>query len=212
MPMEILTWGVPVLVVIALAVPTWQRSHTLDPYRPILGGTPPLEVQVIAMDWKWLFIYPSQGVASLNELVIPSGQPVHLSLTSATVMQSLFIPRLSGQIYAMAGMRTQQYLQADAAGTFNGRNTQFNGDGFQQQAFATRAMSPHAFNDWLANTRRTGQALSCDRYMSLAHEQSTLPAENYRVVTPGLFSAVLAAASHAALPACASSGMDSTHE
>lgn len=212
LPMEILTWGVPVLVVVALGVLTWQRSHSLDPYRPLPGNTQALDIQVIAMDWKWLFIYPQQGVASLNELVIPSGRPVHLTLTSATVMQALLIPRLSGQIYAMAGMRTQQYLQADAVGSFSGHNTQFNGDGFQKQAFGVRSLPPEQFAAWLDGARHSAQPLDCQRYLGLAQHPSTLAAQRYREAAPGLFMAVLDAAREAALPSCPLPAKDLPHE
>lgn len=202
LPMEILTWGVPVLVVVVLGVLTWQRTHQLDPYHPLTGNTPPLEIQVIAMDWKWLFIYPDQGVATLNQLAIPKGRSVHLSLTSASVMQSLLIPRLSGQIYAMAGMHTQQYLQADAVGTFTGRNTQFNGAGFQKQAFEVRSLTPQAFEGWLASARRSPLSLDCDRYRELARRQSTEGPSLYRDAPAGLFASVIAASQKNALPSC----------
>lgn len=191
LPMEILSWGVPVLVVIALGVLTWQRTHQLDPYKPLAGTSAPLEIQVIAMDWKWLFIYPQQRIASLNELVIPIGRAVHLSLTSATVMQALFIPRLSGQIYAMAGMRTQQYLQADVVGEFIGRNSQFSGAGFQAQHFKTRSMSAQAFDDWAAQTRQSGEALNCKDYLQLSQTQSLSGPLTYRDVQAGLFDEAL---------------------
>ena len=212
LPMEILTWGVPVLVVVVLGMLTWQRSHQLDPYRPLIGSIPPLEIQVIAMDWKWLFIYPDQGVATLNQLVIPCGRPVHLSLTSASVMQSLLIPRLSGQIYAMAGMRTQQYLQADAVGTFTGRNTQFNGAGFQRQAFETRSLAPQAFGDWLASARRSPLPLDCERYRDLDRRQSTDAPTLYRDAPAGLFASVIAGSQKAALPSCTPASMDPPHD
>ncbi len=191
LPFEILSWGVPVLVVIGLGALTWTRTHQLDPYRPLADSTSSLEVQIIALDWKWLFIYPEQGVATVNELVIPSGRSVHLSLTSATVMQSLMIPRLSGQIYAMAGMRTQQYLQADVAGEFTGRNTQFNGVGFQQQSFITRSLAPEAFEQWLDTTRQANATLDCASYLKLSQTPSQVPPSVYRSVQPGLFEWVM---------------------
>jgi cytochrome o ubiquinol oxidase subunit 2 len=191
LPLEILSWGVPVLVVIGLGALTWGRTHQLDPYQPLPDSGPSLKVQVIALDWKWLFIYPEQGVATVNELVIPSGRSVHLSLTSATVMQSLMIPRLAGQIYAMAGMRTQQYLQSDAVGEFTGRNTQFNGVGFQQQRFITRSLAPEAFDQWLDTTRQANATLDCAAYLHLSQNPSQVPPSLYRSVQPGLFEWVM---------------------
>jgi cytochrome o ubiquinol oxidase subunit 2 len=205
LPLEILTWGVPVAVVAVLAVLTWQRSQQLDPYRPLPGPAATLEVQVIALDWNWLFIYPQQGVASLNQLVIPQGTPVHLSLTSATVMQALLIPRLSGQIYAMAGMRTQQYLQADAAGSFLGRNTQFNGEGFQRQVFTAVAMTPQGFEGWLNEARRSPQSLDC-RPLSQGGMQ------RYGRVEPGLFEQVMQSFSQPGHGGCRAFSQERAHE
>ena len=131
-PLEILVWIPPIGIVIGLAFLLWSATHRLDPYRPLTAAQPPVEVQVVALDWKWLFIYPDEGVATVNQLVIPVGRPVHLSLTSGTVMQSLLIPQLAGQIYAMAGMKTQLNLAASRAGVFRGQNTQFNGRGWRR--------------------------------------------------------------------------------
>ena len=113
----------------------WHYTHTLDPYRPIASDQPALEVQAVGLDWKWLFIYPDERIAAVDQLVIPVGRPVHISLTSGTVMQSLMIPQLAGQIYAMAGMTTQLNLAASRPGVYRGENTQFNGAGFQNEKF-----------------------------------------------------------------------------
>ncbi len=142
-------WIPPVLIVILLAVLLWGYTHRLDPYRPIAGG-PPLQVQVIAADWKWLFVYPDSGVASIDRLVVPVGRPVHLTLTSTTVMQSLMIKRLTGQIYTMAGMTTQLNLRADRLGRYHGGNMQYNGAGFARQSFDVEAVDPASFRRWLA--------------------------------------------------------------
>jgi cytochrome o ubiquinol oxidase subunit 2 len=209
LPMEILSWGVPVVVVVILGCLTWQRTQQLDPYRPLQSSAAPLQVQVIALDWAWLFVYPEQGVASLNELTIPSGRAVHLSLTSASVMQSLMIARLSGQIYAMAGMRTQQYLLADAPGQFIGRNTQFNGAGFQTQMFTARSVDGPGFDNWLASVRQSGQRLSCERYRQLSQPRQpapapqTLPAvQSFAAVPAGLFDWVVKSFHSASIAEC----------
>jgi len=170
--LEGLIWIPPTIIVVVLAVFLWRDTHRLDPYRPLPGA--PLEVQVVAMDWKWLFIYPGQGVATVNRLVISAGQPVHLSLTSATVMQSILMPRLAGQIYAMAGMRTQLNFAADAPGSYLGENVQFNGMGFQNQKFAVDAMGADGFAQWLAQTRAQPNRLDEAAYTSLSR-RSTLP-------------------------------------
>lgn len=211
LPIDCLAWGVPALVVIVLGILTWQRTHQLDPYRPIAGSAPPLEVHVIALDWKWLFIYPQQGIATLNQLVIPSGRVVHLSLTSATVMQSMLIGQLSGQIYAMAGMRTQQYLQADKDGVYVGRNTQFNGVGFQQQSFQVQAVSPQVFAQWLNTAQQSPDALDCERYRSL-EEQSLVAAQTWRITEQNLLLRVINSFQKPAAPACGNPAQEPRHD
>ncbi len=187
--LEGLIWIPPTIIVVVLAVFLWRDTHRLDPYRPLPGA--PLEVQVVAMDWKWLFIYPGQGVATVNRLVISAGQPVHLSLTSATVMQSILMPRLAGQIYAMAGMRTQLNFAADAPGSYFGENVQFNGMGFQNQKFAVDAMGADGFAQWLAQTRAQPNRLDEAAYMSLSR-RSTLPGPlAFGAVEPDLFQRIL---------------------
>lgn len=187
--LEGLIWIPPTIIVVVLAVFLWRDTHRLDPYRPLPGA--PLEVQVVAMDWKWLFIYPGQGVATVNRLVISAGQPVHLSLTSATVMQSILMPRLAGQIYAMAGMRTQLNFAADAPGSYLGENVQFNGMGFQNQKFAVDAMGADGFAQWLAQTRAQPNRLDEAAYTSLSR-RSTLPGPlAFGAVEPDLFQRIL---------------------
>lgn len=212
LPLEILSWGVPVLVVVLFGVLTWERTRQLDPYRPLPGPAPAFEVQAIALDWKWLFIYPEQGVATVNELVIPSGRSVHLSMTSATVMQSLMIPRLAGQIYAMAGMQTEQYLQADAPGEFAGRNTQFNGFGFQEQNFKTRALEPQGFEQWLEETRQAQATLNCTSYLQLSQTRSLAPPSRYSSIQPGLFDWVMHSFHGASSQACEAPGLENPYE
>ena len=140
-PLEGLIWIPPTLIVVSLAVLVWRDTHALDPYRPLPSDLPPTEVQAVALDWKWLFIYPDKQIAAADELVFPADRPVHLKLTSGTVMQSLLFPQLAGQIFAMAGMTTQLNIAADRPGTYRGENTQFNGEGFQRQKFpSSRAL------------------------------------------------------------------------
>ena len=136
--LEGLIWIPPAGIVIGLAFVLWHYTHLLDPYRPIASSQPPLEVQAIALDWKWLFLYPTEQIATLNELEIPVGRPVHISITSGTVMQSFMVPQLAGQIYAMAGMTSELNLAASRAGVFRGENTQFNGRGFQSREVRRR--------------------------------------------------------------------------
>jgi len=191
-PLEGLIWIPPVIIVVILAVFLWRDTHRLDPYKPLASTLPPVEVQVVALDWKWLFLYPDEGIASVNELVIPVGRPVHLSLTSTTVMQSFFVPQLAGQIYAMAGMTTQLNFAADAPGRFRGENTQFNGTGFQNQKFAVLAQSNDDYAGWLARARAGGRTLDPAAYATLTARSVQPEPVLFGSVTPGLFGSILA--------------------
>ena len=167
--LEFFIWGVPIAVVLALSVILWQATHRLDPYKR-LDGAGAIDVQVVGLDWKWLFIYPDQHIATVNKLVIPAGRPVHLELTSDTVMQSFFIPQLGSQIYAMAGMRTQLNLKADRPGVYLGENTQYNGDGFHRQNFRTYAVSDAQFDTWVKRVQSGSQPLDAARYAALSKQ------------------------------------------
>ncbi|MGA7799579.1 MAG: cytochrome ubiquinol oxidase subunit II [Gammaproteobacteria bacterium] len=158
-PLEFVIWGVPFAIVIGLAVWLSKSTLALDPYKPRSPDTP-LHIQVIGYDWKWLFIYPRSGVASMGLLAFPAGRPLSLDLTSDTVMQSFFIPALGSQIYAMGGMVTHLHLAADAPGRFLGENTQYNGKGFAQQKFIARAMTPADYHAWIRHVRTTGIRLT----------------------------------------------------
>ena len=191
-PLEGFIWIPPVIIVVVLGIFLWRDTHRLDPYKPLAGQA--VEIQVVALDWKWLFIYPTEGVATVNRLVIPAGQPVHLSLTSATVMQSFLMPRLAGQIYAMAGMRTQLNFAANAPGSYLGENVQFNGMGFQNQKFEVAALDGAAFGRWVAATKAQPARLDGAEYEALSH-RSTLPQPlAFGAVDPGLFDRIVALA------------------
>jgi cytochrome o ubiquinol oxidase subunit 2 len=166
--LEIASWAGPVVIVALLAVIVWRDTHALDPYKPLASSQSALRVQVIGYDWKWLFIYPDQGIASIGVLALPVGRPVALQLTSATVMQSLHIPALGSQIYAMGGMVTQLHLQADRPGQSLGENNMYNGDGFHQQRFTAAAMAPAAFNAWVDAAHTNGVALDPQRLKVIA--------------------------------------------
>ncbi|MDF3809612.1 MULTISPECIES: ubiquinol oxidase subunit II [Rhodopseudomonas] len=190
-PLEGLIWIPPIAIVIGLSFVMWHYTQRLDPYRPIASNQPALEIQAVGFDWKWLFIYPDQHVALLDKLVIPVGRPVHISLTSGTVMQSLMIPRLGGQIYAMAGMTTQLNLAASEAGIFRGENTQFNGEGFQNQKFDVTAFAADDFERWLADVQAASHPLDASAYAEL-FEKSTPPAPiDFSSVPEGLFQRIL---------------------
>jgi cytochrome o ubiquinol oxidase subunit 2 len=185
-------WLVPALIVIALGVLLWSNTHKLDPYRKIDASVPPLEIQVVAQDWKWLFIYPEQGIAAVNELVFPAGKPLSLKITSDTVMNSFYVPALGGQIYAMAGMRTELNLKADAPGKFAGRNTQYSGAGFSDQHFQAFAASAGDFDAWVATARQARDKLDAETYRALATPRRSHPVTYYSAVESGLFDAIIA--------------------
>ncbi len=188
---EIVSWSIPLLVILFLGGVIWIGSHELDPYRPIGPQGKPLEVQVVSLDWKWLFIYPDQGIASINRLVVPAGEPVHFSLTSATVMNSFFVPQLGSMIATMYGMVTQLYLEADHAGDFYGESAQFSGDGFSDMHFTLRAVPEEAFARWVATARQAGPALDRAGYIALLRETQNVRPSTYKAVEPGLFRAVV---------------------
>jgi len=189
---DAVVWLVPALIVIALGVLLWSNTHRLDPYRPIDAAVAPLEVQVVAQDWKWLFIYPKQEIAVVNELVFPSATPLSLEITSDTVMNSFFIPALGGQIYAMAGMRTRLHLMANAPGQFAGRNAQYSGSGFADQHFVATAASQQGFDAWVAKAKQSPSKLDGSAYHALAEPRRAHPVTYYSAVEPGFFDAIIA--------------------
>jgi cytochrome o ubiquinol oxidase subunit 2 len=188
---ELLVWGIPLLVIVFLAGVIWIGSHDLDPFKPIESHSKPTEVQVVSLDWKWLFIYPDQGVASVNELVVPAGVPVHFSLTSATVMNQFFVPQLGSMIATMNGMVTQLYLQADHPGDYYGQSVQFSGDGFSDMHFTVRAVPADGFAQWLDTARNAGSTLDRNGYIALSQESQNVRPFTYRTVEPGLFHAIV---------------------
>jgi cytochrome o ubiquinol oxidase subunit 2 len=190
--LELIVWAIPALVVTFLGGIAWFGSHALDPFRPLPSQIKPVEVQVVSLDWKWLFIYPENGVAAVNQLVIPVGTPVHFTLTSSGVMNSFFVPRLGSQIYTMASMTSQLHLQADHEGTYRGLSAQFSGDGFSDMFFDVRALAPDAYAKWLADTKAAGgEALDMARYTALAKPSQKLKPTTYHAVDPGLFDAIV---------------------
>jgi cytochrome o ubiquinol oxidase subunit II len=188
---ELVTWSIPVLVIFFLGGLAWTGSHDLDPAKPLAGPARPLDVQVVALDWKWLFIYPGQQVASVNELVIPQGTPVRFALTSASVMNAFFVPQLGSMIYVMNGMSTQLNLQADQAGVFRGLSSHFSGDGFSDMHFNVRSVSQQDFQAWVAGALATGPALDQAAYTELSKQTSSVAPFTYRSVEPGLYDAVV---------------------
>jgi cytochrome o ubiquinol oxidase subunit II len=189
--LELIVWAIPLLVIVLLGGVAWIGAHDLDPAEPLASDTPPLEVQVVSLDWKWLFIYPKQGVASVNQLVIPAGVPLHFSLTSASVLSTFFVPQLGSMIYTMNGMATRLYLQADEPGTFHGLSGHFNGDGFSDMHFDVRALPAEQFAAWIEATRGTGPTLDSKAYTDLARQSIDARPFTYRAADPMLFQQIV---------------------
>jgi cytochrome o ubiquinol oxidase subunit II len=190
--LELIVWSIPTLVIVFLGGIAWFGSHALDPFRPITGfEAVPVEVEVVALDWKWLFIYPDVGMASVNTLAVPIGQPIHFRLTSSGVMNSFFVPELGTQIYEMAGMTSQLYLEADKPGTYRGRSANFSGDGFADMHFDVRAMSADDYAKWLADAKASTAALDRNAYAELVKPSENVPPTVYRSVEPGLFESIV---------------------
>ena len=188
---ELIIWSIPALVVFFLGGIAWLGSHDLDPANPLPSRHKALEVDVVSLDWKWLFIYPEQGVASVNRLVAPIGVPLHLRITSASVLNVFFVPRLGTEIYAMNGMATQLYLQADEAGIFPGLAAHFSGDGFSDMNFEMQAVSPDEFAAWTSATSTGGPRLDDASYRTLLQQTENVKPYTYRAVQAGLFDAIL---------------------
>jgi cytochrome o ubiquinol oxidase subunit 2 len=184
---EAIVWAIPILVIMFLGGVIWIGSYELDPFKPLPSKVKPLEVQVVALDWKWLFIYPEQNMASVNRLVIPVGVPVHFSITSASVFNAFFIPQLGSMIYAMPAMTSQLYLQADHPATLLGESGQFSGDGFSDMNFEVRSVSASDFASWAEEARASGPNLDRAAYAVLARQSHNVKPFGYRAVERGLF-------------------------
>lgn len=188
---ELITWSIPILVVLFLGGMTWVGSHELDPGQPLKPGQKALDVQVVSLDWKWLFIYPEQRVASVNQIVVPAGMPVHLRLTSASVLNTFFVPQLGSMIYTMNGMADELYLEADEPGVYAGLSGHFSGDGFSDMHFQLRAVPQAGFTAWVLGARAAGPVLDAAAYAVLARQSSRVPPFTYSNVTAGLFESIV---------------------
>jgi cytochrome o ubiquinol oxidase subunit II len=184
---ELVTWSIPVLVIIFLAGIAWISAHDLDPAKPLPSKTPPLTVQVVSLDWKWLFIYPHQGVASVNRLVVPAGVPLHLELTSATVWNAFWVPQLGSMLYTMNGMLTTLYLEASRPGVYYGESAMISGDGFSGMHFDTDAVPAQQFSSWIDSTRSAGPVLDAGSYRGLLEPSESVKPYTYRSVQPDFF-------------------------
>ncbi|RDS79363.1 ubiquinol oxidase subunit II [Dyella monticola] len=197
---ELMIWSAPLLIIIALGAITWVSTHKLDPYRPldrvsagkvVPADVKPLEVDVVALDWKWLFIYPEQNLAVVNELAAPVDRPIHFNLTASTVMNSFFVPSLAGQIYAMPGMQTTLQAVMNKPGDYWGFSANYSGAGFSYMNFVFKGMSEDDFNKWVAKAKASGDALDQATYTKLEAPSQKDPVHYYGSVTPGLYQAIL---------------------
>ncbi len=189
--LDLVVWLVPALIVAVLAILTWQKTHSLDPFRPIDAGVRPVRVEVVSLDWKWLFIYPDLNLATINQLVLPAHLPVSFRLTSDTVMTSFFIPQLGSQIYAMAGRQSRLHLLADHTGVYRGQNQQFSGRGFADMHFKVRVVSKARFAAWAKRAGKGRMRLDLSRFRRLSRPSTREHVAYYAPVSPGLFQHII---------------------
>ena len=189
---EMVVWGIPVLTIMLLGGITWIGSHDLDPSKPLDSPVKPVNVQVVSLDWKWLFIYPDQGVATVNQLVVPAGTPINYQLTSATVWNVFSVPQFGTMIYTMPRMTTRLNLQADRLGVYDGFSAHFSGDGFPGMQFKAHVLPPQEFAAWANGARGAGGPLDGRAYAELTKPSSYVKPITYGAVAPGLFDAIVA--------------------
>lgn len=199
--LEIVWWSIPCAIIIVLATATWIMTHRLDPYRPLASKEKPITIQAIALDWKWLFIYPNKHFATINYVQIPVDVPVRFYITSDAPMNSLEIPQLAGQIYAMTGMRTTLYLNANTPGTYRGLSTNFSGNGFASMTFTVKATSRRQFDEWVKMTQQAPKKLTMAAYTNLVKPSENNPVEYFSSPTKNLFNIVLMKYMGADMPA-----------
>jgi cytochrome o ubiquinol oxidase subunit 2 len=184
---EIAVWAVPVLIIIALGYVTYVSTHALDPYKPLESDVKPITIEVVALDWKWVFIYPEQGIATVNKIVFPTNTPVNFKVTSDSVMNSFFIPGLGGQIYAMAGMQTKLHLIANRDAEMEGISANYSGAGFTGMKFKAISTSQENFDAWVSEVKKAPKQLEKAEYEALTKPSQNNPVELYSSVTPNLF-------------------------
>ncbi|CAG2127804.1 ubiquinol oxidase subunit II [Cupriavidus plantarum] len=188
---EVVVWLIPCLIIIALGIITWRSSHELDPYKPLESNVKPITVEAVAMNWKWLFIYPELKIATINQLALPVNTPVNFKITSDSIMNSFFIPALGSQVYAMAGMETKLHLIANEAGTFDGMSANYSGGGFSGMKFKALAMSNYDFDAWVAKVRASSEQLGAEGYKALAKPSEAVAVTYYGKVDGDLYHGIL---------------------
>ncbi|MDO8953892.1 MAG: ubiquinol oxidase subunit II [Gammaproteobacteria bacterium] len=190
--LEAIWWGIPIIIIAFLGSVTWRSTHTLDPYRPLDSKVTPITIQVVALEWRWLFIYPQQHIATMNFVEFPANTPVNFVITSDAPMNSFMIQQLAGQIYAMAGMQTQMHLMADKPGDYYGRSVSFSGDGFANMQFIARAApTAAAFNQWVKSVQNSPNNLTMASYTQLVPASKDTSVIEYSNVVDGLFGKIM---------------------
>ncbi|HET7794169.1 MAG TPA: ubiquinol oxidase subunit II [Rhizobacter sp.] len=198
--LELVIWAAPLLIIIALGAITWISTHTLDPFRklsridaerPIPAGTQPLVIEVVALDWKWLFLYPEQGIATVNEVAAPVDRPIQFKITASSVMNSFYVPALAGMIYAMPGMETKLHAVINKAGVYDGISSNYSGAGFSGMRFKFHGLSDADFQAWVQRNKTEGSALGRPDYLQLERPSEREPVRRYASVAPGLYDAIL---------------------
>lgn len=189
---ELMLWIIPSVIVAVLVVITWRETHRLDPYKPLESTQEPLTIQVVALDWKWLFIYPEQGIATLNFVQFPEQTPIHFELAAdGSPMNSFWIPQLSGQIYAMTGMITQLHMMADAPGEYSGKAAEINGRGYADMTFTVKSTTPEEFEDWVSYVKQSPLQLTDSAYEELCVPSEKNPVVLYSEVEEDLFNKIV---------------------
>lgn len=189
---EVVLWIIPAVVIAVMTVITWKATHELDPYKPLKSEVAPLTIQVVALDWKWLFIYPEQGIASVNFVQFPENTPIHFELSAdGSPMNSFWIPQLSGQIYCMTGMTTPLHIMADEPGEYSGRAAEINGKGFADMTFVAKSSTRSDFNHWVASVKRSHLRLTDPVYSELTKSSQSNPVALYSYVEEGLFKKIV---------------------
>lgn len=188
---EYIWWGLPCILTLLIAVLTWNKTYELDPYKPLAHDNKPITIQVVALQWKWLFIYPEEKIASVNFVQIPTETPVHFEITADAPMNSFWIPDLGGQIYAMPKMKTELHLIANQGGDFRGSSANLSGEGFASMNFITRASSKEEYKKWIESTQKSKKELSFKEYNKLAEPSSDAPVETYQLKDKTLFDQIV---------------------
>ena len=198
--LEVVIWTAPLLIIIALGALTWISTHTLDPFRalgriapnkPVPADVTPLEVEAVALDWKWLFLYPEQGIATVNELAAPVNRPIRFKITATSVMNAFYVPALAGMIYAMPGMQTQLHAVINKEGVYEGLSSHYSGSGFSKMTFKFHGLKKEDFDAWVSKTKADGSDLSREAYLELEKPSEGVAPRFYKTVADGLYDKIL---------------------